>query len=1238
MTTKKISARSTAADVQSYIGEFGELFYDPNSTILRISDGRTLGGNAVTNDVSGSILTGIFTQASAQIALGLGSLATQSNLAVNIDGGTIDGVVIGGVTPPSGNFTTLSASGFQIGSVQVLALYGGNNSTLAVGRNAALASAGSTGTFSTYVGDGAGNATIPSAGENTYLGSLAGTYSITGALNTYVGCVAGRVEQSGLNTIVGCDAARDLVSLGSNTAVGQNSQRSGGGANNTSIGEGSLQGNSSAIIITGTPTTGDVVTLIFNAPASTVYGSAAVVNLPVSVTVTAGMTMAQLITAMVAAINANATLAISFAGLQAYGIGAISNQIRLSFAGTSTTGSLCVITSTVSGAATEIITINGGFTGLSNVAVGENAMLANIGTTASNNVAVGATALYSIVNGGFNTSLGYQSGYNLISGQLNSIVGYQSGYNATTITGSTLIGYQSGLALTTGFNATMIGAKTGQTTASNVNNVILIGSGNTNVDNPGPGTGHYINIENILISSGTGTPTTSLTSVGGIFAIGGQTGPSWSSGTGVPATTTPTGSLYSNTSGGLYLSSGSGTWNKLSLGSLLDGIFTQAAANTALGIGSLASQANTAVNIDGGTIDGTVIGGVTPAIINATSVNSVTGQFKFNGNNGFAIYGTPGANTTIAIGSNAGTAQSTTIGGFNTFVGDSSGQFTQPGSGENTYIGNLSGVYSTTGHQNAYLGCGAGWFEQSSYNVAIGSDCYRNVVSLNGVSGANTAVGMNSQRNGSGYENTSIGMGSMSSSAASILLSGTCTTGDVVTLKFNAPASSLYGFAALVNVPISVTVTAGMTLTQLTTALMNAINVTIPTLMTTGTQAAGGINTTSLSMTFAGTQTTGCQCVITANVSGAATEIVTINPGFTGYGNIAVGFQAMQGLNMQTANSNVAVGFNALSGLTTGSSNIAILTQAGQNITTGSSNILIGSNTGLAMTTNQYNIAIGISALNLQGPSGYGHTAVGSFSQTNFNATSGGNTSLGYGALQGTVGATGFSNVAVGFQACNLVSTANGITAIGATSGAAVTTGSGNTYIGSASGKSNVSGNFQTFVGGNAGALATANDNTGVGYDALCALTTGYYNVALGDLVGTKLTTGLANLLLGSNVANTTLTTGSNNILIGVDGSTDTPLSSTSNVIIIKGSTGGTAVISSTATNTANPQTVLGGNVWAATSIGTGGLTGPSWSSGAGVPVTTTPAGSLYSNTSGTTGARLYVSAGAGTWNAVAGV
>jgi hypothetical protein len=51
-----------------------------------------------------------------------------------------------------------------------------------------------------------------------------------------------------------------------------------------------------------------------------------------------------------------------------------------------------------------------------------------------------------------------------------------------------------------------------------------------------------------------------------------------------------------------------------------------------------------------------------------------------------------------------------------------------------------------------------------------------------------------------------------------------------------------------------------------------------------------------------------------------------------------------------------------------------------------------------------------------------------------------------------------------------------------------------------------------------------------------------------------------------------------------------------------------------------------------------GGASGPSWTTGSGAPASTQPVGSLYSRVGGAVGATLYVSRGAGTWAAVAGV
>ena len=83
---------------------------------------------------------------------GLGTMATQNANTVAITGGTMDGVVIGGVTPAAASFTTLtSTSATNLGTVQsgvwqgtpVAVLYGGTGATTASGARANLSAASS---------------------------------------------------------------------------------------------------------------------------------------------------------------------------------------------------------------------------------------------------------------------------------------------------------------------------------------------------------------------------------------------------------------------------------------------------------------------------------------------------------------------------------------------------------------------------------------------------------------------------------------------------------------------------------------------------------------------------------------------------------------------------------------------------------------------------------------------------------------------------------------------------------------------------------------------------------------------------------------------------------------------------------------------------------------------------------------------------------------------------------------
>jgi hypothetical protein len=114
---------------------------------------------------------------------------------------------------------------------------------------------------------------------------------------------------------------------------------------------------------------------------------------------------------------------------------------------------------------------------------------------------------------------------------------------------------------------------------------------------------------------------------------------------------------------------------------------------------------------------------------------------------------------------------------------------------------------------------------------------------------------------------------------------------------------------------------------------------------------------------------------------------------------------------------------------------------------------------------------------------------------------------------------------------------------------------------------------------------------------------TGNDNTCVGNQTALNLTSGARNSLFGSGAGNA-LTTGSDNIAIG-------------NAVNLAAGTNNTINIGNTIILT---------------------TTGPTIRSGSGAATGTQPAGSIWLRTDGTTANRFYVSAGGGTWAAVAGV
>jgi len=51
MTTRKLHYKNILAEASTYVGEVGSVFFDPTTNMLRIGDGVTPGGNALTLDI-----------------------------------------------------------------------------------------------------------------------------------------------------------------------------------------------------------------------------------------------------------------------------------------------------------------------------------------------------------------------------------------------------------------------------------------------------------------------------------------------------------------------------------------------------------------------------------------------------------------------------------------------------------------------------------------------------------------------------------------------------------------------------------------------------------------------------------------------------------------------------------------------------------------------------------------------------------------------------------------------------------------------------------------------------------------------------------------------------------------------------------------------------------------------------------------------------------------------------------
>tara|TARA_R110000803_G_scaffold23094_2_gene56951 strand:+ start:68 stop:2989 length:2922 start_codon:yes stop_codon:yes gene_type:complete len=184
----------------------------------------------------------------------------------------------------------------------------------------------------------------------------------------------------------------------------------------------------------------------------------------------------------------------------------------------------------------------------------------------------------------------------------------------------------------------------------------------------------------------------------------------------------------------------------------------------------------------------------------------------------------------------------------------------------------------------------------------------------------------------------------------------------------------------------------------------------------------------------------------------------------SGHSNVLMGLNA--GANMTTADGNVFIGEDSVSlGICTGDNNVSIGNGAGKDITSGTDNVFIGTNAGANSLNLTNNICIG--------------------KDTGKTATALGGRVIAIGQSTMSAGtATGSDNIAMGYQAGNILTSGKENIMIGFTAGVLLTTANTNVFIGHKTGLVNASGQDNVHLGNNlSGSAASVSYEIVIGND-----------------------------------------------------------------------------------------------------------------------------------------------------------
>ena len=478
------------------------------------------------------------------------------------------------------------------------------------------------------------------------------------------------------------------------------------------------------------------------------------------------------------------------------------------------------------------------------------------------------------------------------------------------------------------------------------------------------------------------------------------------------------------------------------------------------------------VDINGGAIDGTVIGGSTPAAgsfttISASSNAAITGSTTVGG-----TLGVTGVTTLVDVN----------VTGEINFDGapGTAGQYLQSsGDGvtpvwDTLSLNDLSDVLIAD--NSLYIGHDPTATDSTAqYNIAVGATALDAITTGD----QNIAIGHNAL----GASTTSIGNVAIGYEAGKSI---TTASGKTTLVGYNAglavtsgSGSTAFGYSALA------TNTTGNYSTAIGKDALQSLNTdssNVPEHNTAVGYEAGKFATYGDKGTYIGSEaglavTTASNNTFVGALAGVATT--------TGANNTAIGTEAMD-TNVLGSDS-AALGYQALfTSNVADARNVAVGSLAGKLTNTGVQNVFAGYAAGTANTTGSNNVAVGSGAL-LSNTIGASNIAIG---KTALGTNIDGSKAIAIGELaledQEPSGATDTYNIAIGHQAGKDISTSVQNTIIGGLAGDALTTGSGNTGLGYNVSFSAVGAANQTVIGN--GAAGHADNVVVIGNAAVTAI------------------------------------------------------------------------------------------------------------------------------------------------------